>query len=249
MQEEQFDEEHPYYQWLERRYQSRKPSSFLNFYYWPIIPAIFVSISFGQNVLDFLLSVCIAYLIFLPFAQAFILLVLYAPHYFQEDISSGFMQSLLVTDIPSSEIIADLRNWVLGKFDEHPLPIGFLRFITLAILTVLIAFLTNIPAIIVIVIVAWLSFRFLLGAGLIGAVLPRWISAGGLLLGWALVNITLTAFSEFILCNAFWLAEGNDKIYLGIALAVIIAIFYAIGEIQLRIAPRLLELRRQGVWE
>ena len=252
MQLEQFETEHVYYQWLKRRSrQHTKPPIVLNYMYWALAPAFgwfIFCLAAGVHWVNSLNSSFEWYLIFLPFTEAIIVLAVDAPHYAQEDTSNGLMQSLFTADVTTSEIVSDLRKWILENFVSRP--ISLVRNMILAVLVLIVIVAAHFPFNIVIIAGIWVLYRFLLGAGLVGAILPRQVVATGILIGWAILIPALAVFGEIVIIHVSWNPATEAIVILRwIMSVVIIAVLYAIGEIEQRIAPRILELRRQGVWE
>jgi hypothetical protein len=250
MQDEQFDEEHIYYQWLERKnLRSVGKTTFLNPWIWALLPAaclLLIPYAFWGSTEIF--SIFLGYFLSVPLVEILIVFTLNIPRIAQEDFSSGTMQAILITDMTPSGIVADLIKWGIDELATKQT--SFATWI-LAVALVLGNWPTASSLYILFIPVGfWILGRFFLGCGLMGAFLPRWISAGGLLLAWTL-SIPLLTLAGIIIVSEVLLHKGLADSHTPhmIVSFIVLLVFYAISEIQLRIAPRLLELRRQGIWD
>lgn len=172
----------------------------------------------------------------------------YLPRAFHDDLRTGHAQELLVTPITNSEIISDLKYWMISINRGH---IGL--YVILIILISIVGVLLT-PWLIIYPILGALIWKLILDLGVLTAFLPRWwFRLGFSIILLILIFIGSTYFGLFMtrLIPYIKLPEENtildainwSKFLCLVSVPVILLILVITWSI-----PKVAEMRRRGVF-
>jgi hypothetical protein len=261
----QFDSEHLYIQWLNRRRAWPMRIDYRLMPYFWIISGIIsfllvVSTDYGPS--EFLMiitgggSFIIAFI--LPLVNTILDFIYYVPRSVHDDESSSMMQFIFMAPVESMSILRDLRKWAVLMNLKHLAPSALLVIVGFMVITheshiSSQNFSEELSVIIPLIILIFLFWAFLLGTGLAAAGLPwKATSTGAIILCWVvpcLVGVfwggsKIAEWSQNLLFRSMNLSSGvynfAEQWFIG-HFIILMLIPTAMAHM---IAPRLMERRR-----
>ncbi len=252
----QFDEKHVYLEWLKlRRPAPERWDPGYTGIFWALGFLLVISAPTGSVFWTGIFAIPIALLIII------IDLLFFMPRCIHNNFKHLMGNYILSTPISTAEIIQDLRIWGISISIKHLLPMLLLiiiYFISLCVYLQRIDPSQSIAVFPAIFLFFYILFRALLGASIVAAALPRWVTStglflvgfvtpvifGGMWLSWWLVGEIYVIWETACVPGMGFQSPYSCPFTLGFS-AVTLFLLLPITIME-KTALRLLELRRQG---